>query len=268
MPPKTSKGVYDLKTKLISLFSVIIIIISGFCFTVSAEKLPEYNVNFDLPNEFIIFTKDNAEKNSQALNSLGFTSSSFKKYISDNNIIMFASLKDKSCQITVNAVKTRFSEQTEDFAYIDDEILKNLIPDLFAESINSFKIETVNENKFIINENLGNDNASDFSYVQYVTVKNGLLYTVTVAFSSEIASLQNTNYVSELMQSFVINKQREKITAVNIQNVAIYVILVLIILFLLFVVIYIVYTFVNDIIKNRNTSDVAPYVKIKRRKFK
>ena len=60
----------------------------------------------------------------------------------------------------------------------------------------------------------------------------------------------------------------EKITMKSLNNVAAYIVLILVIIILVLVVAYFVYTIVKDILEKKNTSDVAPYVKIKRRRFK
>ncbi len=255
-----------MKAKLISFISVISVLIMLFTFSASAEKIADYNIDFSLPNEFIVLTEKNAGKNIDTLKSMGFTESSFKSYINNNNIVLFASLPNKSCQIAVNVVSTDFSKETEDFDYLDNEHIERLLPELISGEASLKKIDVLNGSKFVITENFGNDKAGEFYYLQYVTVKNQNLYTVTLSFDESIP--EGAAYAGSLMQTFTVSKAKEKITLNGVQNIATYVILVVVIVALAVVIVYIIYTVISDIVRNRNTSDVAPYVKIKRRRFK
>ncbi len=257
-----------MKIRLLGLISVIAIIISLFTFSASAQKIDEFNIDFSLPDDFIVLTETNASKNGDAIKSLGFTESTFKNYINSNNIVLFASVADKSCQITVNVNKTEFTENTENLDYLDDEYIARLLPKLLSEKVASNEIKVINGSKFVRVQKNGTDNAGDFSALQYITVKNQRLYTVTVSFSQSALSGDNIDYAESLMRKFTINPEKKEITIQNVQNVTVYIVLILIIIFLCAVCIYFLYTIINDIIKSRNTSDVAPYVKIRRRRFK
>ncbi len=247
---------------------MIAVFISLFTFCASAQKIEKFNIDFSLPKEFIVLTDANISANIEAIKSLGFTQDSFKNYINANNIVLFASLTDKSCQITVNANKTDFTEKTETLEYLEDEYILHLLPKLVGENAGSAEIKVINGSKFIRVEKIGLDNAGQFSSLQYITVKNQQLYTVTFSFSQSILSSVNIEYAESLMKNFTVSSQKSEITIKNVQNFTVYIVLILIIIFLCAVCIYCIYTIVSDIIKNRNTSDVAPYVRIKRRRFK
>lgn len=247
---------------------MISVLISLFTVCVNAQGKDKFNIDFSLPEEFVVLTADNLSDNVDEIKSLGFTAESFKSYINAHNIVLFASLPDKSCQITVNVNKTEFTEKTEDLQYLDDEYIARILPKLIGEKVASNEIKFINDSKFIRIQKSGSDNVGEFSYLQYITVKNKHLYTVTVSFSDNFISSNDIDYVEALMKKFNIFDEKPKITIQNVQNVTVYVILILIIILLTVVSIYFIYTVVSDIIKNRNTSDVAPYVKIKRRRFK
>ena len=257
-----------MKIRLLGLVSIIAIIITLFAFPVNAQEIDEFNINFSLPDDFIVLTEDNIKVNENAIKSLGFTQSTFKNYIDTNNIVLFASLADKSCQITVNVIKTDFTKKTENLEYLDDEYIVRLLPKLVSEEVASSEINVINGSKFIRIQKSGLDNAGEFSSLQYITVKNQRLYTVTISFSQSIFSNDNMDYAESIMRNFTIHPEKKSITIQNVQNITVYIVLILIIIFLGGVCIYFIYTIVNDIISNRNTSDVAPYVKIKRRRFK
>lgn len=247
---------------------VILIVFSLFSFGASAEEISDYNLDFKLPNEFIVITKDNAKEHSEFLETMNFTASSFQNYIINNNIILFATTSNKTTQISVNAVKTDFSEQTEDLNYLEDEYIARLLPEMIDDNISSNEIKVFKDSKFIKVTNKSFDKAGEYCYLQYITVKNGYLFNITFSFSVNSLTQSDIDYADALMKNLTIDKAREKITITGIENIATHIVLVLVILFLISAVVYIIYTFIMDIIKNRNTSDVAPYVKIKRRRFK
>lgn len=255
-----------LKSKLICFFTVIFVLLSAVTISASAIELKNYNINFDLPKEFTVITHNNIKENSEFLKEINFTENSFKDYISANNIVLFASTQDKSFQIVVNAVETEFSKQTENLSYLDDNYIARLIPKLVTGDVPVTQIKQINENKYVMASKQSSDKAGSYRYTQYLTIKNKLLYNITFSYTeSSQANLQKTE---ELINNLFIDKESEKITINKIENFAIYVVLILIILFFVVIAVYISYTFINDALKNRNTSDVAPYVKIKRRRFK
>ncbi len=257
-----------MKIRLLGLISVISVLISLFAFCANAQVVDKFNIDFSLPDEFVVLTEDNISDNTDAIKSLGFTEDTFKNYINANNIVLFASLPDKSCQLTVNVNKTEFTENTENLEYLDDEYIARILPKLIGERVAFNEIKVINDSKFIRIQKSGIDKAGEFSFLQYITVKNKQLYTVTISFSDNVITSTNIDYAENLMKKFVVSSQKEKITIQNVQNVTVYIVLILIIIFLCAVCIYFIATIVNDILKSRNTSDVAPYVKIKRRRFK
>lgn len=257
-----------MKRKLICFISAVIILLSSFTVTASAEKLDEFNLECNLPKDFVVLTEKNAAKNEAALKSLGFSVSSFKNYLKNNNIVLFASLPDKSCQLTVNVNATQFSQQTEDFAYLNDEQIISLSALLSGVPEAEVQIVESNSNKFACFAVSGADKAGDFALKQFISVKNSELYTVNIAFSDNKITEENEKTAHKLLSCIDIQHKKTGLTVNSFQNTAIYVGIVVILLFLLAVIGYVVYTVITDITAARNTSDVAPYVKIKRRRFK
>lgn len=257
-----------MKKRLFCVIFVITILISVFSVSASAQEVEKYNIDFDLPDEFIVLTEENIKENSDAIKSLGFTNETFKNYINSNHIALFASLNDKSCQITINVNKTKFTENTDSLNYFDDEYIGRILPELLGNKVATNEIKTFNDTKYVVVENKSTDSVGDFSYIQYVTVKNQRLYTITVSFSNANITNENREYTEALIKKLVISVPNEKITMKSVQNVTVYIVLILVIIFLVLVVAYFAYTIVKDILEKKNTSDVAPYVKIKRRRFK
>lgn len=257
-----------MKKRLFCVIFVITILISVFSVSASAQEVEKFNIEFDLPDEFIVLTEENIKENSDAIKSLGFTNETFKNYINSNHIALFASLNDKSCQITINVNKTKFTENTDSLNYFDDEYIGRILPELLGNKVATNEIKTFNDTKYVVVENKSTDSVGDFSYIQYVTVKNQRLYTITVSFSNANITNENREYTEALIKKLVISVPNEKITMKSVQNVTVYIVLILVIIFLVLVVAYFAYTIVKDILEKKNTSDVAPYVKIKRRRFK
>ena len=256
-----------MKKRLVSFISAIILLASIFSFSVSAEKISSHNLEFTPPSEFIVLTEENVQNNLAACESLGFTQENFIAYLKNNNILLFASRADKLCQFTITATQTPFSKNVENISYLDNSSITNMIPQFISEGT-PLRIETLNNAKYIVVQKNGNDNAGSFVSLQYITVLNSQLYTATISFSGTELSGENAALADTLINSLNITENSKGVTLQGFQSVAIYVGLVAIILFLVVVIVYISYTVVSDVIKNRNTSDVAPYVKIKRRRFK
>ncbi len=256
-----------MKNKLIGFISAFLVLVSVLTFSVSAEKIDSHNLEFTPPSEFIVLTEENAAKNTAAIESLGFTESSFVGYLKNNNILLFASRADKRCQLTVSVGQTSFSKNVENLAYLENENIKEMLPQLIGDST-ALRIETINDSKFVLSQISGSDNAGEFTSLQYITIKNEKLYTITISFSETELSSESVALANALINSLNIAENSNGITMQGFQNVAIYIGLVVIILFLAAVIVYIIYTVVTDVISNRNTSDVAPYIKIKRRRFK
>lgn len=257
-----------MKKRLFCVIFIITILLSIFSVSAYAQEVKKFNFEFDLPDEFIVLTEENIKENSDAIKSLGFTNETFKNYINSNHIALFASLKDKTCQITINVNKTEFTESTDNLNYFDDEYIGRILPELLGNKVATNEIKTINDTKYVVVENKSKDSVGDFSYIQYVTVKNQRLYTTTVSFSDVSITNENREYTEGLMKKLIISVPSEKITMKSVQNVTVYIVLILVIIALVLVVAYFIYTIVKDIIEKKNTSDVAPYVKIKRRRFK
>lgn len=257
-----------MKFRLFGLILVIILIISLFSFCVSAKKIDKYNIDFSLPDEFVVITDENISANTEVIKSLGFTQDSYKNYIQKNNIILFASLYDKTCQITVNVNKTDFTEKTETFEYLDNEYILEILPKLVGDNTTTAEIKEINGSKFISLQKVRSDKAGQFCSLQFITVKNQQLYTINFAFSQSMLNSENLEYAENILKNLNISTQKSNVTIQKVQNVTVYIVLILIIVILCAICIYCLFSIINDIINNRNTSDVAPYVKIKRRRFK
>lgn len=257
-----------MKKGFLSVILVITVLVSLFSFSAVAREIEKFNISFDLPDEFIVLTEENIKENSATIKSLGFTNETFKNYITSNHIALFASTADKMCQITVNVNKTDFTEKTENLNLFDDVYIGRLIPDLLGKKVTSNEIKVLNDTKYIVVENISKDIVGDFSYIQYVTVKNSRLYTITLSFNQPNISNDNREYANSILKRFVISEPKGKVTIEGVQNVTVYFVLIVVIILLVLICAYFVYTIIKDIIEKKNTSDVAPYVKIKRRRFK
>lgn len=257
-----------MKKRFFCVIFIITILLSIFSVSAYAQEVKKYNIKFDLPDDFIVLTEESVKENSDAIKSLGFTNETFKSYITSNHIALFASVQDKSYQISLNVNKTEFTEKTDNLIYFDDEYIARILPELVGKKVSTNEIKTINDSKYVVIENKGADSAGEFSYIQYITIKNQRLYTVTFSFNDLQITNGNREYAESLMKRLIISATKEKITMKSLNNVAAYIVLILVIIILVLVVAYFVYTIVKDILEKKNISDVAPYVKIKRRRFK
>lgn len=233
---------------------------------VCAFKSKDANFSFDTPNGFYELNTDNIddEENEMFLNLLSHSEESFKKYFKDNNVKYFALKGDNSAQITVRTAQTDFTEALEDMSTVKDEELKVIANKFLPHGAHSAKIQT-NGTTYLQTISSGKDSGGEFSAVTYITVKNGLLYTIVFNYPKSALTQGVLDESFYNMANFKITDNTPNIYW-SFEDVLVTVLIILAIIAILVFVILIVISFVKDIIKKRKI-DRSGEFKIKRRKF-
>ena len=247
--------------KIFKTFAVIFIALFIVNVGVGALNVTNGDLSLKLPNGFKVISANDAKDNEDYLKSINFTVADFKKYLSSNSVIVYATDKNGS-EIVVKSYKSDFSTQIDDLYELNEDDIKSI----FGSFLNGteYTVTDVNNNRFLRFEYTDNDNMGNFYGIQLLTVKNGTIYSVNYTADANIGI--NPEIEKTLSEGF--NYKGKTESGKNKADTVITgVILALAIIAFLGLGAYIIYTFVRDIRKRRNMSDVAPYVKIKRRKF-
>jgi len=233
---------------------------------VCAFRSKEANFSCDTPSGFIELNTDNIddEENEMFLNLLSHSEESFKKYFKDNNIQYFAMKADNSAQIMVRTARTDFTEVLEDMSTVKDEELKMIASSLLPKNAHSAKVQT-NGTTYLQTISSGKDSGGEFSAVTYITVKNGLLYTVVFNYPKSAITQEILDESFNHMINFKITDNTPNLYW-SFEDILITVLIILAVIAILIFVVLIIISFVNDIIKKRKI-DRSGEFKIKRRKF-
>ncbi len=244
-----------------SFFAVLLIlIVSIFSVNCGAVTIEDEKLDIEIPENYTVITDDNIDSNLEFLQEINFNKINFKEYISKNKIILFARDNDTNSEIVV---KRETGVLSEDFSLelLSDESLAEIAPSLTGGK-SCVKV-SIGDNVFLKTEFSGSDKGGAFSGEQYITVKQGDLWAIEF---TGVGSEETDNIIKSVVFGYASgNNNSDKAAGIN--NVVTIILIIAAIVFAVVIAIYIIVTFVIDIRARRNTSDVAPYVKIKRRKF-
>lgn len=254
-----------MKRKLLNFAVIFVIIINVFIFNVSGLTLKEYNLDVSFPKSFTVITESTISDNTDFLETLKFDTGKFKEYIIQNNIILFAADTSSGCEMSVKYIATSFTEGVGDLSLLNDDSMDSVADKLFGNA--NYSISDINGVKYFVQNFTSTDKGGNFSGVQYITVKNGGMYTLSFTFSGNALSDENINTVNQIVNNTNIKTASTGITSKQVSDIVVIIILIIVIIALATAAVYIIVTVVLDLKHKKDQSDVAPYVKIKRRKF-
>lgn len=254
-----------MKRKLLNFAVILTIFINIFVFNASAVSLKDYNLKIDFPKSFTVIDEKNIADNTDFLKTLKFDAGKFKEYIVKNNIIVFAADPSVGCEVSVKCITTTFTENVGDLSLLNAESMASLADELLVNG--TYQVSEVNSIKYFVQNFTASDKGGSFSGIQYITLKNGSMYTLSFTFNGETLTDENFNIVSDIINNTKIKTVSSGVTSKQVSDIVVIVILIVVIIALVVAAIYIIVTVVLDLSGKKNQSDVAPYVKIKRRKF-
>ena len=235
-----------------------------FCFRVGAVTVKEFNLDIELPEKFTIITADNIENYPDFMSSSGMDKKTFKSFTEKNGIALYATDFETKREITLICTANDFSAKVEDLGLLDAAATKQIGDSVFGDS--KYRTITIDERfKYFSSEYSAKDKGGDFYGLHFVTLKNGKIYNFS--FSSPQKITDTDTEIAEKSFLSLTFKQNEGFKYADFENTLTQILIILGILCFIGLIIYIIYLFVIDIRNKRNTSDVAPYVKIKRRRF-
>ena len=258
--------------KFNKIFSTLIISVTVIClltFTVFAASKAEnsqHELTLTLPEEYVLLSSETAEENEELLESLGYSESAFKNYLKqvNNTHILFLGVNpDNMAQVMVKASSTEFSKKVVDFSLLTAEALQKTAKDLVQVKDASYKMAEVNGIKLIEVRSTDKDSGGEFCSIQYLTVRNGVLYTVGYTFNGAVNDAKvNTAWGS--VQTLNI-KDTTSSSAFDLGTIMLIFLLSAVIIAGAVVVGLIVYTLVRDF-KNKKANPGDETIYIRRKK--
>lgn len=253
-----------MKNRICSTLAVFVILINLFSVKIYAFSDKDNNFSITINSGYTVLTAENLGNNEDVLKKLNFTQKGFKDYLKTNNIAVYAVNTENGSEVVLRVVNTDFAKNVGDLSLLDDSSIDRIAPKIVNKS--DYSVEKINSTKFLKTIFEAQDKGGNFYGTQYFTVKNGQVYILSLSFPSSVNKQSAIDIESGILENFVIRKN-SAFSWQNFGDIITFVIVFLAIILFAVVAGYIIYTFVTDI-KNKNSSnDVAPYVKIKRRKF-
>ncbi len=156
---------------------VTLALILLFAFGVSAQTFGKLNIEFD--ESFVTLTEESISKNPEIVEWLGYTDSSMQKYFEDNDLVVFAANEDNSRQIQVKCRETEFSKQLGDLSLLDEENAENIVEKILPIGANdSYSLLWIDDMLMYELNSVSSDSGGSFCSVQYVTIRDGKLYSI------------------------------------------------------------------------------------------
>ncbi len=252
--------------KLKAGFAAVLIILLSCCFCIGAQAVTvkEFNLDIELPDNFTVITTDNIENHPDFIKKSGMDKKTFKSYTEKHGIALYAVDFNTNKEITLICTANEFSSKVEDLCLLDDVSAKKIGDSVFKD--NEYRTVTIDDKfKYFSSEYSATDNGGDFYGIHFVTVKNEKIYNYTLSSPLKITAEDTENAEKSFLS--LTFKQGEGLKYSDIESTLTQILIILGILCFVGIIIYIAYLFIVDFRNKRNTSDVAPYVKIKRRRF-
>lgn len=242
------------------------IIITALLLTTSVFAYSGDNgVSFTVPEGFTELTEKNIKKNEDALKLIGHSAASFKKYLSDGNILMYAITSDNKSQIALRRYETDFSAELNDLSDCKDEDVRLLAESIAPKTAKHYLV-TVGGIKYIQIISGGTDSGGDFSSAEYVTVKNGALISCTFSYSEKGLSKENLDKSFNEMKNLTI-KQMTKKGGWTAGEYVLFIGGLLFLCVIIAILSMLLYSFYKDFKKAQKEKEEGTDIKIKRRKF-
>ncbi len=253
-----------MKRRLFTLLSVLCILVGIFSLPAAAYSDSENCFSINVPEQYTIINADNVKANQDFLQKINYTAAGFKDYLKNNNIVFYAINKTDGSEIVLKCVSSEFSKNINDLNFLDNSSLKTVADRILQEK--SYTVYERNGGRFFVVNIDSEDRGGSFYGTQFLTVKNSVMYSLSFTFKDSAIASESSEIVNKVFEEFNIS-DNTGFSWKNFGDTIIAVIISLCIILFIIVAGYVIYTFINDIRSKNSTNDVAPYVKIKRRKF-
>ena len=242
-----------MKTKAFALFLALMCL---FSITAFAATPADVDISLNLDEEFFIITEDLVSKNEEIVENLGYTKSSFKALFTKGTLVAFILHSGTKSQIQIRAEETQFSKKLEDLSLLSEENLLSVAKEL---SSGAKGVVNIKDTAFVHSVSQITDDAGSYSVSQYITIKNGRLYTFNFYSNSPSESFEQ-----QVLAAAQIKTIKKKAT---VTETVMLVLMSVLILGFATAMGFLIFSIISQIRKKREDNDVREFVRIKRRKF-
>ncbi len=173
---------------LATVFLIIAVLSLGTFSALCEEKtlqIKEENLTLSVSEDYILLNDENAAKNSEKIEILGYTLSSFKTYLSQNNIVVFGLDTKNKTQLILKSFETDFSKDIIELSLLNEDALLEVTKKLVTIPEASWRIVKINDMQMIEVRFSDQDQNGEFYTVMYITIRNGKIYSLSQIFSGE-----------------------------------------------------------------------------------
>ncbi|MBQ4153581.1 MAG: hypothetical protein IJE01_00075 [Clostridia bacterium] len=157
-----------------------------YAFAVGTEiKLDEHKLSLSLPQGFNRLTTSTSKEMSEQVEAFGYTTASFKTYLEQNKILIFATEEKGKTQLSLKCWETDFSKDVVDLSVFDGAAMSTVAAKLITIPGSSYKTVAVNGMKMFEVRKEDKDSGGDFYSVQYITVRNSKIYSLNMSFAGK-----------------------------------------------------------------------------------
>ena len=239
--------------KAVALFLALMCLFSVTAFAATPEKV---DVSLGLGEEYFVITEDSVSKNEEIIENLGYTKSSFKALFTKGSLVAFVLHAQTKTQIQIRAEETQFSKKLEDLSLLSGDNLWSVAKEISSAAQS---IVTVGDTAFVHSVSQISDDAGNYSVSQYITVKNGRLYTFNFYSASA-----NENFENQVLSAARIKTVKKK---AKLTETLMLILMSVLILGFVAAMGFLIFSIVSQLRKSREDNDVREFVRIKRRKF-
>ena len=242
-----------MKLKAFALFLLFAVI---FSVTAFADTPKDVNMSLNFDDGYFVITEDTVSKNQEIIENLGYTKSSFKELFTKGSLVAFVLHSGTKTQIQIRVDKTSFTEKLEDLSLLNSENLTTVAKEI---SPSCKKTVDISGTVFLQSVSETNDETGKYSVSQYVTVKNGSLYTF-----SFYSTAPNESFENETLILSPIKTLKKK---AGLAETVLLVIMSVVIVAFVAAAGFLAVSIFSQIKRGREDNDVREFVKIKRRRF-
>lgn len=247
--------------KVLSVIIGAILLCAATGFSAAAFSDPEHGVSFKTPEGFYELNAGNSHDNPELLKQIGYTEKSFDNYVQKSGIIYFALNGDNSKQIIIRCQSTVFSQNLNDLSDLGEEGIDALAKEILPKDYKEYAIVRGGDTVYLELSTAFKDSGGNFYTVQYFTVKNGYLYSISFNYGG--AYDKNAFEITDgYMQNLTITTQ--KVSTGGGKNIFFTILVIIIIAAALLLIIRLSFSLVKDLRKVKKDSGE---VKINRRKY-
>jgi cell division protein FtsL len=132
-----------------------------------------------------MLTRDNAAKNKDLIEDYGYTVTSIKTYMDQNNILIIGIDAKSKTQLTLKCWETAFSKDIVELSALREEAITDVAKKLVTLNGSTWRTIKINGMQMIEVRYADKDETGSFYSVQYITIRNEKIYSLGLNFSGE-----------------------------------------------------------------------------------